>query len=85
MAQHRPPSPGSGESSHSDPWQAFSYLVAGVVVYGGIGWLIDRWLGTSWIVGLGIVVGAGLGIYLTIVRFSRPSGRGGDERDPRAS
>ena len=33
-----------------DPWHAFSYLVAGVFLYGGLGWLADRWLGTSFLV-----------------------------------
>ncbi|HET9758655.1 MAG TPA: AtpZ/AtpI family protein [Nocardioidaceae bacterium] len=52
-----------------DPWHAFSYLVAGVFLYGGLGWLADRWLGTSFLVVIGILLGAGLGIYMTIARF----------------
>jgi len=52
-----------------DPWHAFSYLVAGVFLYGGLGWLADRWLGTSFLVIIGILLGAGLGIYMTIARF----------------
>jgi len=51
------------------PWHAFSYLVAGVFLYGGLGWLADRWLGTSFLVVIGILLGAGLGIYMTIARF----------------
>jgi hypothetical protein len=38
-------------------------------MYGGLGWLGDRWLGTSFLVVVGILVGAALGIYLTIARF----------------
>lgn len=65
MTQQRPePKPPQG-----DPWHAFSYIVSGVLVYGLIGWLLDRWLGTSFLVAIGILVGAGLGIYMTIVRF----------------
>ena len=52
-----------------DPWHAFSYLVSGVFLYGGLGWLADRWLGTSFLVVIGILLGAGLGIYMTIARF----------------
>lgn len=63
--QHsQPPRPRGG-----DPWHAFGYLTSGVIVYGLLGWLADRWLGTSFLVVIGILLGAVLGIYLTIVRF----------------
>ena len=48
---------------------AFGYLVAGVAFYGLLGWLADRWLGTSFLVGVGILLGAGLGVYATWSRF----------------
>lgn len=48
-----------------DPWRAFGHVVSGVAVYGVLGWLADRWLGTSFLVAVGIVLGAGLGIYAT--------------------
>ena len=38
----------------------------GVLVYGGAGFLLDRWMGTSFMVGIGIVLGAGLGIYTVL-------------------
>jgi ATP synthase protein I len=75
------PNPPSGHSSghpdplpdedrpRGDPWHAFGYLVAGVLLYGLLGWGLDRWLGTSFLVGIGILVGAGLGIYMTHRRF----------------
>ena len=59
-----------GEQPKVDPWQSVGYLVAGVAAYGVLGWLADQWLGTSFLVAVGIVVGAGLGIYLTIVRLT---------------
>ncbi len=65
MTQHPEPSTPRG----GDPWHAVGYLVAGVFFYGALGWLADRWLGTSFLVVVGILVGTGLGIYLTIVRF----------------
>jgi ATP synthase protein I len=55
--------------SKGDPWHAFGYIVAGVAVYGVAGWLADRWLGTGFLVAVGIVIGAALGIYLTAARF----------------
>ncbi|HEX5770799.1 MAG TPA: hypothetical protein VGD51_18575 [Nocardioidaceae bacterium] len=40
-------------------------------MYGFLGWLADRWLGTSFLVVVGILGGAGLGLYMTFNRFNR--------------
>lgn len=69
MSQQDPPSDSSQRSPQGDPWHAFGYVVSGVAVYGLVGWGFDQWLGTSFLVALGIVLGAVLGIYLTISRF----------------
>jgi F0F1-type ATP synthase assembly protein I len=66
MAQQEP---ARSSTPIGDPWQAFAYLVAGVAFYGLLGWLADRWLGTSFLVAVGILLGAGLGIYMTWTRF----------------
>lgn len=34
-----------------------------VVSFMGVGWLLDRWLGTSWIIIAGIVLGSVVGFY----------------------
>ena len=34
-----------------------------VVSFMGLGWLLDRWLGTSWIMIAGIVLGSVVGFY----------------------
>lgn len=66
--------PGAAEGSPGgDPWHAFGYVVSGVALYGFLGWLADRWLGTTFLVALGVVVGAGLGLYLTFSRFNKMS------------
>ncbi len=52
-----------------DPWHAFGYITSGVLLYGFLGWLADRWLDTTFLVAIGIVFGAVLGIYMTIKRF----------------
>ncbi|WP_435771690.1 AtpZ/AtpI family protein [Nocardioides sp. SYSU DS0651] len=57
------------EKSKGDPWHAFGYIVAGVLFYGLLGWLADRWLGTRYLVAVGILIGAALGIYMTFSRF----------------
>lgn len=57
------------DTPKDDPWQAFSQIVAGVLLYGGLGWLADRWLDTSYLVAVGIVIGAGLSLYMVLKRF----------------
>ncbi len=57
------------EKPKGDPWHAFGYVVAGVAFYGLLGWLADRWLGTTFLVAVGILAGAALGIYMTAARF----------------
>ena len=56
-------------NSQGDPWHAFGLVSAGVLFYGFLGWLADRWLNTSFLVAIGILIGAGLGIYATVKRF----------------
>lgn len=71
MSQQNSSSAPDEEPPKGDPWHAFGYLVSGVMIYGFLGWLADRWLGTSFLVAVGILVGAGLGLYMTFVRFNR--------------
>jgi F0F1-type ATP synthase assembly protein I len=71
MTQQNPSSAPDHESPRGDPWHAFGYLVSGVAMYGFLGWLADRWLGTSFLVVIGILAGAGMGIYMTVARVNR--------------
>jgi len=54
-----------------DAWAVVSHLLAGVILYGGLGWLLDQWLGTRGFVGAGIVLGAGAGVWLVWLRYSK--------------
>ena len=38
-------------------------LFFSVLTFMGIGWALDRWLGTSWLLIAGIVLGACVGFY----------------------
>ena len=69
MAQRQAPSDHSDVPAHGDPWLAFSYLVSGATIYGLIGWGLDRWLGTNYLVVIGILLGVALAIYMTFGRF----------------
>ncbi len=68
MAQEIPPGE-QHDGPRGDPWNAFGYLVSGVLLYGVAGWLLDRWWGTTFLVAIGIVFGAVLGTYQTWARF----------------
>lgn len=64
MRQNEPP-PHRGQ----DPWGAFGYLVAGVGLYGGLGWLGDHYFRTSFLVPVGILLGLALALYLVFKRY----------------
>lgn len=42
-----------------------------VAAFMGLGWLLDRWLGTSWLMIAGIILGAVAGFYEFIRIISR--------------
>jgi hypothetical protein len=73
MAPQLPPPAGPDEPPKGDPWNAVGYIVSGVALYGLAGFALDRWRGTSFLVAIGILVGAGLGIYMTYARFNKAS------------
>lgn len=51
--------------------RVLSYLIAGVALYGGIGWLADHLLGTGFWLPAGIVLGAALAVFTIARRFGR--------------
>jgi len=80
MAQQKPPTGATPDAPQGDAWHAFGALVSGVVVYGLIGWALDRWLGTTFLVVIGILFGVVLGLYMTWARFRPPRESQPDER-----
>lgn len=52
-------------------WSIVGYLISGLLIWGGIGWGLDRWLGTTYLVLIGMLLGAGASIYLVWLRFGR--------------
>jgi ATP synthase protein I len=58
-------------------------LMAAVLVWGGVGLLIDRWLGTRpWAMGIGVMVGFAAGLYLVWLRSSDHTTSGADGAAP---
>ncbi len=64
--EDKPPAPSSG-----DPWSVTSYLISGPLLYGGLGWLLERWLHFAWLVPVGVIVGMGLALWLVYLRWGR--------------
>jgi ATP synthase protein I len=60
------------EPRPADGWQVFSYLVGGMLLYGGIGWLVGRWTHISVLFPVGMLLGMGLAIAMILFRFAKP-------------
>ena len=89
------------ETSHADrsaregpvgeaaAWTVLSYLISGPLIYGGLGWLLDLWLGTHFIVAIGLVGGMALSFYVINRRYLTPQppipSPAGEHRDRPAS
>ncbi|NAZ86191.1 hypothetical protein GTR00_08790 [Kineococcus sp. T90] len=50
-------------------WNAVSYLMSGIVGFGLLGLLLDRWLGTSFLAVVGCLGGMALSIYYVWFRY----------------
>lgn len=48
-----------------------SYLMAGVLFYGGLGWLGDYLLSTRFLLPLGLILGFGVSVFLVVKRFGQ--------------
>jgi F0F1-type ATP synthase assembly protein I len=63
---------GPDPSSSNPGWTIISLLVSGMLVWGGVGWLVDHWLGTTTIfLPIGLILGLVAALYLVYVRFGR--------------
>lgn len=52
-------------------WTIVGYLLSGLIFWGGVGWAIDRWLGTTLATLVGLLVGVSSSIYLIWLRYGR--------------
>lgn len=46
-----------------------AYLLAGPFGFGGLGWLVDHWLGTGFFIVLGLLGGMALSMYIIWLRY----------------
>lgn len=65
-------SAGAQRSGNTDDGMvALSYILAGLILYGGLGWLGDHFLNTSWMLPVGLIVGLATSVYVIIKRYGR--------------
>ncbi|HEY3980035.1 MAG TPA: hypothetical protein VGM79_22355 [Streptosporangiaceae bacterium] len=60
-----------GPPEQNAGWTIFSYLLAGMLFYGGVGWLISHWTHLAIIFPVGMIVGLGLAIVLIVYKYGR--------------
>jgi ATP synthase protein I len=59
------------DNSHNAGWTIFSYLIAAMVFYGVLGWLVSRWTHIALIFPIGMLVGIGVGVFAIIYKYGR--------------
>jgi ATP synthase protein I len=65
-------------------WTVFSYLISGMLAYGGMGWVIGHFTHISLLFPIGMLIGLGISLGWIIYRYGRPHQQGnppkGDDR-----
>jgi ATP synthase protein I len=66
------PERGDAWAGMSTGWAITSTLVAGMVVWGGLGLFVDRLVGTSRVfLAIGVILGAAGGTYIVYLRYGK--------------
>ena len=50
-------------------WSVTGTLLSGMAVWGGAGWLLDRWLDTRAFFAIGILLGVAVAVYVVFKKF----------------
>jgi ATP synthase protein I len=65
-------------------WSVFSYLISGLLAYGGIGWVIAHFTHVSLFFPIGMLVGLAISTGWIVYKYGRPHQQGnppkGDDR-----
>ena len=65
------PTSATDRSTSDMAWRSVSYLTAGILLYGGIGWVLGHFFGhQSAFIAAGVILGISLALYLTYARVS---------------
>ena len=76
----RPVNPAGGGSGADTGWAVIGTMLSGMAVWGGAGWLLDRWLGIQVLFPVGIILGMAVSIYMVVVRYGGPPPSSGGAR-----
>ncbi len=57
----------------ADAWAALGLVISGVLVWGGVGYLLSERVDNRVFLPLGLLVGMGAGLYLVWFRYGRQS------------
>lgn len=63
--------PNNAAKSEGEAWTILSYLLSGLLLWTGVGALLDHLLGTHFLLPIGMFVGAGSALYLVWIRYGR--------------
>jgi F0F1-type ATP synthase assembly protein I len=66
-------------------WGITGTMLSGIIVWGGVGLALDRWLGTRFLVLVGVLLGLGVAIYIIVMKYAPPvppPGRGTGNKIP---
>lgn len=59
-----------GASGEAAAWTVLAHLISGPLLYGGLGWLLDRWRDTFPVfTAIGVCGGMALALYLVWFRY----------------
>jgi len=61
-------------------WGITGTMLSGIIVWGGVGWLLDRWLETRVFILVGTILGLTVAIYLIVVKYGAVSPPPADRR-----
>ncbi len=64
---------GAAEGGYNSGMAVFSYIIGGILVWSLIGWGLDIFFGTHWIVLLGAFLGLAGGFYLSFAKRLTPT------------
>src|SRR3954462_7071366 len=68
-ARPRPDEKAHTPSGADVGWGITGTMLSGIIVWGGAGWFLDRWLETRFFILVGTILGLTVAIYLVVVKY----------------
>src|SRR4051794_717967 len=81
----RPAEPAGRPSGADVGWGITGTMLSGIIVWGGVGWWLDRWLETRFFILVGTILGLTVAIYLIVVKYGAVGPPPADRRPSRTT